>query len=173
MSWDWAIDSFKAGILVLLTWGTNYLRKKALPFLKEFRRFLKLTEIVDRIDNEVGVLKSKQMASLHTDVHPIFIMNNEGEMIYANPAWCDMTGFTNVKDAYGKGYLKAIPPEDIEMIEKQNERLVEHPSSYEGEIRFRHIKTKEIINTICRSELVHGRNEVLVETVGRLFILKD
>jgi PAS domain S-box-containing protein len=171
MKWEWAADTFKALILVAATWAANYARKKFIPFLKAIKRIVKVSDRVDALEVEVSIIESRLRAALHTDPNPAFIVDAKTDLIYANPAWGEMTGFSNIQDAYGKGYLKAIPPEDRDSIERDGERFAEHPSSYEGDVRFRHIKTKQIISTIVRSELVYDKNGELIQTIGRIKIL--
>lgn len=179
MEWTFGEGSvLRLALIGAVGWIANYIRPKIVPWMKERLRTWKNTERIDALEAEIKVIRvrlhiaeSKQMAALHTAPDPIFIMNPGGELVYANPAWGLMTGFTNIEDAYGKGYMQAIPPHDRDEIEKQNERLVEHPGSFEGEIRFRHLRTKDIINTICRSEPVHDDKEKVIETIGRLYIV--
>lgn len=171
MKWEWAADTFKALIVIAATWLANYFRKKTIPFITAVGRIIKVSDRVDLLELELSIIGNRQMAVIHADPNPVFIVNEKTDLVYANPAWVAMTGFSDAKDAYGKGYLKAIPPEDREMVEKDGERFAEHPSSYEGEVTFRNIKTKLIIKTLCRSELVHDKDGKLVQTIGRLQII--
>ena len=169
---DWASDTFKALIAAAALWLASYIRKKIVPVFKALLRIAQVVERVDEIENDVWIVKSKQRAIMATDPNPTYITDCNSDLIYANPAWAEMAGFNSVEDAYGKGYLRAIPNEDVEPLEQMAERQVKHPFSFEGHIRFKNIRTGEIVNTICRSELVFNKDGKWIRTIGRLLILK-
>ena len=169
----WLQEGIKAGIISIVTAAVIYFWKNARQLYKKAQKIIDSADKLDLLEMEVGVLKSKQMADFHTDVTPVFINNTKGELIYANRAWADLLGWKSVKDAYGKGYLKAVPPQDIEEMERQSQRLVDHPSSFDGEVRLMHRITKEYIYAICRTELIHDNKGNLVETIGRLYVIKQ
>ena len=172
MKWEVASDIFKALLILAATWVARYFAKVFLPFTKAIRKIAKVSDRVDELENKVFILDSKLAAGFHTAVDPVFIVDLKGDLIYANPAWQDFTEFSNVKDAYGKGYLRAIPPDDRDSIEEQSERLLLHPGSIEMNVRFLTIRTKIIVNTLCRSEPFKNKEGIVVGTLGRLKILK-
>ena len=144
--------------------------KKAKPAWNELRRLTRLTDNVDELNRNVGINDALVRSILHTASDAIFISNTKGEVIFVNMAYLQLTGMRTQKDAYGFGFLQVIPEDDREDILEQGERLAKHPSSFEDIVRFEHFITKEIITTLCRSEPLFYKGE-LVETLGRLTII--
>lgn len=170
MKWDWAVDTFKALLAAAAMWIANWLRKNAIPYMKELQRYKTLLDRVERLEIELSIEKSKGMAGLYVDPAPVFITNMKGEVIFVNPAWLEMTGLPSEKDAIGFGFMKVIPQEDREALEYQAELLMQHPGTWVGTVRFKHWKSKQIINTTCVTEVVHDRDGRFIETVGKLKI---
>ena len=66
----------------------------------------------------------------------IFQTDAEGNYVFLNPAWEDITGFT-VEEGLGKSYLEFIHPEDLERNLNDFEQMGEHSGDYtEYESRF-------------------------------------
>jgi len=173
----WIGDSVRAGVGGILTAAIIFLWKKGKPAFNFIKVILDSGDSIEKLNDqqheqaiEISILKSKQMALLHTSLEPAFITAPNGDLIYVNPAWLEMTGFRDPKDAYGYGYLKCIPVLDRGELLKHVELLIQHPSPSETVIRFQQLGTGKIITTMCRTELVHDGNGVLIETVGRLRI---
>lgn len=176
----WIQDGVKAGIISVITAFVIYLWKKAKPISREIIRIIKCPDLVEKLEKEVAVLKkevsvlrSKQMAGFHTDPVPTFICNTKGELIYANPAWVKLTGYSNPENAYGFRFFDVIYHEDLLRIQKISEELIGHPAPYEGLVRLVNKITKEVIQTFCTSELIYSdeQHKELIETIGRLQIL--
>lgn len=149
----------------------GWIVKKFWPSVKNAKRMYGLLTELDWLKKEVVVMKERQFKILYTAPDPIFICNPKGEVTFVNPAWLQMTGIRTEKDALGFGFMKAIPEEDRDNLLEESERLVEHPGSYEGIVRFQHIGTTDIVTTMCRSEPYYYNGEH-IETIGRLSILK-
>lgn len=171
---DWTkidiADIAKVAIIGVGGWAANIVRKKAWPFIKSLVKFGNVVERQDNLEKQFKIKQSRNRAILHIDKHPIFITDNKGEVTYVNPAWVEMTGMDE-RDALGKGYLQAIPDEDIDSMEAKSERMIKHPSSLYDEVVFIHVRTKQIIKTMCRSEPVY-QDESHKETIGRLYIIE-
>lgn len=45
----------------------------------------------------------------------IFLSSPEGDLLFVNDLWCDMSGMTS-QDALGKGWIQAVHPEDRERV---------------------------------------------------------
>lgn len=168
---DWrekGIEAIYLGVIAFL--GSAFV-KRFKPSLKGAKRMYGVIDEVDVLKKEVGVLKDLIQKILYTAPDPIFKVNNKGEVIFVNPAWLQMTGVRTEKDAFGFGFMKAIPEDDRDAMVDQSEMLTKHPSAFEGEIRFQHLVTDDIILTICRSEPVFYNGEH-IETIGRLTIIK-
>ena len=169
---DWKEKGAETIFIGMLAFLGSFLVKKVKPVWKELKRMGGVTDKVDEQSLKIYILEKTLDKLMHTDPNPVFITNRDGELVYANPAWIRMTGFSDATLAYGKGYLRAIVKHDREEMEQMSERLTEHPSSFEGDVRFQHLVTKEIINTVCRSEPIFGVDGEVIKTIGRLYIYK-
>lgn len=168
---DWKAQVAEKTFIGALALFGAWLVKKSRPAWKWGVKMSSIDSRVDKIELELSIERSSRIAALKAATDPVYIMNAEGDMIFANPAFMDMIGYNNAEDIYGKGYLMAIPAEDLERVEAISERLIDHPSSFEGKVRFQH-KDGSIVNTIVRSELIKDKNGVLIERLGRIFILR-
>jgi len=169
---DWKEKGLEAAYLGVIAFFGSLFVRKVKPVWRELKRMSRLTDTVDELNKKADIAEKRLRAVLYSSSDPIFINNTEGEVVFVNPAWLAMTGMRTEKDAYGYGYMAVIPEEDREEMEINNKRLLKHPSSFEGVVRFQHFVTKEIILTTCRSEPVEYEGE-LVETIGRLTIIKN
>lgn len=171
MTWDWAIDTFRALIVAAITWVVIHLRKKTLPFLKTLRKFTKLVELTDQLQAELAIVKSQRTAMNDILSDPFFILNEELELEYANAAYAKMGGMSDPRDLYGHGYMRLIPDEDKPKIERLNDRLRDHPHTFEGKVRFQNVTTGEIVIAECRTALFYDSNKKILGSVGRLYII--
>jgi len=172
--YDWIIrhkeDLGWLGAALLGFWrGWKFVSKKLTPFIKQFKRVAVVSGRVDKIEKELDIVTKRQFALIYVDTRPIFILNKKGEVIHVNAAWLEMTEMQNERDALGFGYMQAIPDADKEMMMDRSEMFLEHPGSFSGEVRFQKIRSKQIITTYCRSEVIKN-NETLYETIGILSI---
>ena len=173
MTWDWAIDTFKGLIVAGVTWTVIYLRKQAKPLIKSLRKFSKLVELTDELKSKIAVLESKQVAAWDILKDPLYTVNIKGEVDYANTSWAKMGGLSDPRDGFGFGYMQMIPDEDKDRVEKLAERITEHPSPFEGIIRFYNKQTGKIIITECRTALVYDLEKKVIGTIGRLYIISE
>lgn len=171
MTWDWAIDTFKGLIVAAITWVVIHLRKQAKPLIKSLKKLSKIIETTEELRNRVAVLESEKQALYDIIKDPLFVLKPNGEVKYANNAYAKEFGFHDPRDAYGFGYMAIIPDEDREKIERQSEQSTEHPSPFEGQIRFKHRQTGAIIITECRTALFFDTDNKLIGTLGRLYII--
>lgn len=167
MEWDWRIDAFKILIAGTIGWGGKVIVKKFKPTVASLRKLGKIDELV----TDVEIIKSKQIAGFQIDSDPIFITDPEGKITYINTAYMQMVGFSDLKEAHGFGYMRAIPDEDKEMMEQRGELLEEHPAPFRGAVRFQNVNTGVIINTICKMDLVYDKDR-FIGTIGKLVIVK-
>lgn len=169
MGWDWAIDTFKGLIAVGVAWLASYLRKQAKPIFLAIKKLSNIVKILQKIEYEQAVLGSKFTALIHISRNPIYIINTSGGITYVNQAWVDLTGFKDDKDAYGFGYLRAVHPDDRAEIEKQRQMIEQHDSSFNGVVRFKNLKTDEIIICDCVSQPFTDEKGKTVGTIGTLY----
>ncbi len=89
---------------------------------KELRQYSKKleSEILERKRNEESLRESQSLFKTLAQVSPVGIFQTtpEGNTIYVNPKWCELSGLAQ-KDAIGKGWLKAVHPDDREMLSEK------------------------------------------------------
>jgi PAS domain S-box-containing protein len=67
----------------------------------------------------------------------IFRTDAQGQTTYVNPRWCQITGLS-AKDALGKGWLRAVHPQDREQVAQNWHEAVQAPHSSTADYRFLH-----------------------------------
>ena len=166
---DWASDTFKALIAAAALWVSAYCRKQAIPLLNSIKKLSVVVNRVDDLELKVSIIDSRALALIETDANPIFVTDVDGNLIHANIEWLELTGFTDLDHAKGKGYMEAIPDDYIVPLEKILKRHSKHETSFECVLIFQHIKTKVRNTRLCRSEPIHDKNKVLLGSIGRLY----
>lgn|GEM_PF-4555887 len=172
MAWDWS-DTIKGGIATLVGAIATVSYKKFKPTLSYFRKLFLVTQDVEKLKDEVIILQGERIAFFHTDKNPIIVKNALGELIYVNPSFVDMAGFENAEDALGFGYVSAIHPDQQDELEKLRDRLNKHPSNYFGYVKWKNKQTGVAVLTVVRTKLVHDYKNELIETICRLYIIKE
>lgn len=182
MEWEW----FKAGVIkvatwggaILATWGANYARKRWKPFYKNLVAFIGLANRVISLEKtqakqkqELEVIDNLLLAKLKIDEKPMFLNDNKGNLVFVNNSWLKVLGYSDPEDAYGEGYLLAIPEADRERVHRQAQRYAASPSPFSGVVTFINISTEAEVKTFCRTELVFDNNGNFFKTIGRLDIL--
>lgn len=132
--------------------------------------------IVDKLnvlmDNQ-STIKMKVRAQMNTDSSPSFVIDKKGDLVYVNDAWLSLTGFQKAEQAYGIGWLKAIPEEDQKTLIDEHEQQLSYPSDFFGKVRFKNIQTGFCVDTICRVTCVKSEHSgELIEKIGQLQIIK-
>jgi len=168
---DLAVDILKLAITGICIWIGNYIRKNAIPITKQLVVIYKIVTRVDTLESQMFIHANRHEAWMDVSVSPIFIMDNKGNMIYANAAWGELTGFDNIEDAYAMGWVEAIQEEHMERIERINERLVEHPSSWDGEVPMKNKKTNARFIVRCRTQLLKDKSGNITGALGRLNVI--
>lgn len=169
MAWDWAIDTFKGLIAIVVAWFANYLRKESKPILRAIKKLANIVKILERMESLQAIHDSKFKGYIHVSRHPIYEIDTIGAITYVNQAWVDLTGFKDDKDAYGFGYMRAVHPEDRDEIEKQRQMIEKHNSSFNGIVRFKNLKTDQIIICDCVSQPFTDDKGKIIGTIGILY----
>lgn len=168
MAWDWE-DTGKGLVSVFIIWLVNYLWKRSKPILEAAKRIANYGKITKQLELDLAVEKSKLSALLDISPHPIYIINDEGEMVYANQSWVDKMGFKDESEAYGLGYLRGVHPEDRAEVSNQRKLLAKTTSSYNGRVRFRNLSSHEDITMTCVSRNYKDNTGKVVGTIGTLY----
>lgn len=97
------------------------------------------TDITDRKKTEVALVQSQQRYASLAAAAPvgIFRTNRSGDCLYVNFPWCEIAGFTP-EQAAGRGWMRAIHPEDREMVATAWYRSVKENIPFQVEYRFQH-----------------------------------
>lgn len=169
---DWKAQVAEKTFIGALALAGAWLVKKSKPAWKWAVRQSSIGDRIEKLEIDLSIERSSRLAALKAATDPVYVIDPTGNMTFANPAFMAMTGFSSVEDAYGVGFLQAIHPDDIKQVKMIEEDLIKHPSSIEKNVRWVHRKTGEVTHTICRSELIKDKNGVLIERLGRIFILR-
>lgn len=86
---------------------------------------------------EEAVLESQRRYHTLTEISPVGVFHTDvnGYTTYVNPCWCRITGMP-AKEALGNGWLKAVHPEDRELLAKNWTNAVNNNRLSESEYRF-------------------------------------
>ncbi|MDD1427361.1 PAS domain S-box protein [Dolichospermum sp. ST_sed9] len=94
-------------------------------------------DITERKQIEQALEESKQRYATLVTSAPVGIYHTdtEGNCLYVNDNWCENTGLTP-QQAAGRGWQRALHPEDRDMIKAQWQRLVQTGEKFSLEYRF-------------------------------------
>lgn len=171
MKLDWAIDTFRALISGGVIWIVIYLRKKTIPFYKGAKKFIQLIDLTGKHHEYISLNNSYRKAMWDVLRDPIFTTNNKGEVTYVNPAYAKVMGLNDPRDVFGFNYMALIPKEDKPTIVEESKRLVEHPGTFEGVIKFIHQQSGALITTECRTAPIYNDKGEWQGNLGRLYVL--
>jgi PAS domain S-box-containing protein len=107
--------------------------------------------MAERLECSHGLLeKSQQRYQTLMEVSPvgIFNTNSQGECVYVNECYCQITGLTPAQ-FYGSGWIDSLHPDDRDEVMRRWQRCVETETPYEGEHR--------IINTDAEVVWLYSR----------------
>jgi PAS domain S-box-containing protein len=96
-------------------------------------------ETTEQKQAERKLRESEERYSTLSQVAPvgIFRTDRDGSTTYVNPAWCKISGLCS-DDALGNGWLKAVHPDDIEMVQKNWQDSAHAIRTSYAEYRFIH-----------------------------------
>lgn len=182
MEWDWKAEIYTAGKWLgafVVTWGFNQVRKKWKPFYANLKKFIRQTERVDALEiitkknaTEIEVINNTILGIFDLENYPIFINDNDGELVFVNSQWLKTLGFSDPNDALGSGFMIAIPELDRDRIESQARRLQKNPSPFRGVVNFIHTQTGAPIKMFCRTEVIFDYSNNYIKTIGRLDVIE-
>lgn len=95
-------------------------------------------DIQERKIAEQNLLASEQRYATLTELSPtgIFRTDNQGNCLYVNAHWCEMTGMSQ-EEAFGQGWINALHPEDREQaVQNWYETLTNQEMPQISECRF-------------------------------------
>jgi PAS domain S-box-containing protein len=177
---DWKEKGIEATYLGGLAVAGAWILKKIKPFSKEIIKLSKLSDRVDIIeerintqDRRISVDENYMNAIFDNSLTAIFRLDHNFELVYVNTAWVELAGFSSDEEAYGVGFLKAIPDRFKAAMRDQMESSKKHPSRFSEKIPFRNIKTKIEFEMLCRSTPVYDNKNIVCGTLGFLYPINN
>lgn len=163
------------GLMGVLVWvsgkvSAEYLWPKFKKWTKEFFSNKKLQDELKEIKEDSYITKETLDAFFRIHKLPLFVNNAQMELEWVNRSWLDLTGFRDAEEAYGFGYLRAIPKEHHAEMMSQAEQMKKHPSIYEDSVIFKNLDSGEKIQTIVRAIPICNKNDELVKVLGLVII---
>ncbi len=101
----------------------------------------------------------------------IFRIDKSGNCLYVNSRWCEISGLL-LESALGKGWRCAIPPEDLERIDSQVERMIQDAKPFKCEFRFIHPHGK-ITWVLLQAVAEIGDDQEVIGYVGTVTDISD
>lgn len=119
--------------------GSTYPQEVCLTALEEGGLISVVRDISDRHRREKAIYETEARYQILTEASPvgIFYINPLGNCLYVNESFCEITGISP-KDALGKGWVRALHPEDRERILDRWYRSTEDNLLFKSEYRFQH-----------------------------------
>ncbi len=177
---DWIEKGKEAAYLGALALFGTWVTKKAKPFSKQVVKLSNLSDRVDKLEIElratvakletrIAVEENMVRAMLDNSKTAAFTMDKDFELNYVNSAWLERLGFTNDEEAFGIGFLKAIPEAYMEKMERQMRNSKEHPGRFSEKVCFKHLKTGEEFWMFCMSTPIYDYKDSVHGTLGFLY----
>jgi PAS domain S-box-containing protein len=97
-------------------------------------------DISDRKQAEQALRQSEQRYATLTTAAPVGIYrtNTQGECLYVNERWCEISGLT-AAEAAGTGWIRGLHPDDREMIAQAWDHFVQTAETFRLEYRFQRL----------------------------------
>jgi PAS domain S-box-containing protein len=119
-----------------------------------------MRDITRRKTLELAVAESEHRFRMLTELAPvgIFLSDAQGDCLFVNPKWCELSGLS-VEEAKGKGWQRAVHPEDRERVVGEGHSAGQARKAFEMEFRF--LRRDQDIS------FVHCTASVLTDADGR------
>jgi PAS domain S-box-containing protein len=181
---DKIIIGFKGAVAIVIGWVGKESVKKIKPAYKSLKNFIKhddrmnqlqavdtdLKNKLDALMERVEVNENRFKARLVISKDPYFVIDKDGMLEYANPAWLNLTGLT-MEQAQGTGWIDAVPTEEeVKRLQRISERLQKHSGDWDGNTYIQNVITKEIYKVYVRTAVIKDYREQKKETIGMLEI---
>ena len=127
-----------------------------------------LDDKLNVIINTQELMREKQKALMYSDLTPMFTLDANENLTFVNAAWLKLTGFNNPEDAYGIGWLRAIPEDERKKLMDIREQQRQSPFAFYDTVIFKNIMTGELVKTTCKTTLVKDAKGQVIEKIGSL-----
>ncbi len=171
MAFEWKDDFWKPVLAAAIGWLSTKGAKKVVPFAKDVWKLKDVQKELDSLKKRMHLREEEMSALLHIMKMPMFINNEKMELIWVNAAWLELTGFRDPEDAYGVGYLRAVPERYHKQYAEIAEQMKRHPFTFTGTVIMRNIENPEKeIPCFCRTRDISDESGNLVKILGILII---
>jgi len=173
MAFDWAVIIPKGAIASVVSWLVIKYRKPVWDWGKKMvampKEIDELKAENEKLKSDIVIANNVQHAVLRVYKNPIFRLNENMEFTGVNPAFFEMTGFSDLQSVLGMQFMVAIPKGDRAMIKEIVEDMKNHPASYVKHIRIEHAVTGKVVEAICRMDPIRDGDENVIEFMGQIF----
>lgn len=123
---------------------------------------------IERRKEESILYASKQRFEALTRNAPvgIFLTGGQGEILFVNERWCQMTG-TSAEEARGQIWAQSLHAEDRVVILEQWEQTLQHGGEFQAECRLQRNDRRPMWAS-CRAVALHGEAGELTGYLGTL-----
>jgi len=124
-------------------------------------------DITERKKSEEALKESQQLFQTLSDVSPVGIFRTQpdGFTTYVNPKWLELSGLTT-GEAIGFGWLKAVHPDDREVLENKWKSDVESQMSSVAEYRF--LRSDGSIVWVIGNAVTEKKNNKITGYIGTI-----
>ncbi len=150
------------------SWFVKKAKHSTGPLNNWFRAFIEINKTKKDATYAVEMFKTL----MYFSEKPFYIMTAKGEFEWANPAWCELTGFEDYEEARFMGWMRCIPDEDEDRMRQVNKDFAEHPNNSEGIITLMHIKTLVKFEMRYINKLLKDENKKPFKSLGILQPIK-
>jgi PAS domain S-box-containing protein len=127
-------------------------------------------DITEAKNKQLEILQAKEKIEAseakfksYTEKSPfvVYTTNVEGECNYLNKTWVAMSGMSR-KESLGKGWIKAIHPDDVDLVNANWFKSIESKGKFKYEYRYIHQKDKRIVWVEgTAKEMLNEKNELI------------
>lgn len=168
---DWKEEVAKTAIGGILIFAASKIYKILKKGLKPAGKWTKNVFNINDTKKDVQYSIELIKVLIHFNSNPMWIMGIDGSLEYANPAWCDLTGFEEEEHAHFMGFMRCVPDRFQDLITRMNTEFIRHPNEVEWEITLMHVGTKVEFTRLCITKLIKDENQKPIKSIGILKLI--
>lgn len=131
-------------------------------------------DITDRKKAKEKIEASEAKFKSYTEKSPFIIYTTdiEGECNYLNETWTAISGL-DIKESLGKGWMKALHPDDVDLVNDNWFESVESKGEFKYEYRYIHQKDKRIVWVEGTAKKMLNEKNELIGYIGIIIDITD